>query len=259
MRIRPRCAFTLVELLVVVAIISVLAAMLLPALERAQAVAQGASCLSNLRQVGLGSEGYLGDYAGYYVPMYWTAAYNAWAYDPTHGRWFQLLEPYTNSFRVFNCPVQNRATSGSQVADAKGEAVSGWDPAWGQIPRGRAGGGGACNYAYNERNVGGYGDRTDVTRVKRLGDIEDLVRKSGKNASVNEVVSVMDGRLILYTADELVNATGGLWHSCHWLHLNSSNVLFLDAHAKLKPQANFAESRGAAFGGVSPGWMIVAK
>ena len=56
-----RGGFTLLELLVVVSIISILAAMLLPALSRAREAARRVSCASNLRQMGLVFKMYAGE------------------------------------------------------------------------------------------------------------------------------------------------------------------------------------------------------
>lgn len=59
-------AFTLIELLVVISIISLLVAILLPALSGARAAAQDVQCRNNLRQVGIANEAYAGDWRGWF-------------------------------------------------------------------------------------------------------------------------------------------------------------------------------------------------
>src|SRR2546426_1110213 len=56
-----RHAFTLVELLVVLAIISIIAGLLLPVFARARAHARTAVCLSNIRQLGFAAQMYIQD------------------------------------------------------------------------------------------------------------------------------------------------------------------------------------------------------
>jgi prepilin-type N-terminal cleavage/methylation domain-containing protein len=123
---RVRSGFSLIELLVSVAIIGVLAGLLLPALGRARNLARRTACLSNLRQIGYATAMYLDDYRG---QMPWVAdedlqltplVNSAGKRYNRMGAFMPLLDPYLATPEIWRSPPVRRVDTNSWLTHFHG-------------------------------------------------------------------------------------------------------------------------------------------
>ncbi len=103
----PGRAFTLVELLVVIAVIAVLAALLLPALATAKEKGKQTYCINSERQQALALFMYADDHSDTLPPV----AFRTAAGDITN--WPALLDPYLKTIRIHFCPADPQAKTNS--------------------------------------------------------------------------------------------------------------------------------------------------
>jgi len=111
-----RKAFTLIELLVVIAIIAILAAILFPVFSQAKEAAKKTACLSNMNQIGLGVQLYLGDSDD--RMFFRSGSANSRSGNiPTANanRWWNLLVPYLKNTDVFRCPSDSLPTPSKDI------------------------------------------------------------------------------------------------------------------------------------------------
>jgi prepilin-type N-terminal cleavage/methylation domain-containing protein/prepilin-type processing-associated H-X9-DG protein len=104
-----RKGFTLIELLVVIAIIAILAAILFPVFAKAREKARSASCLSNLKQLGLACNMYAQDYDEKMGPAIVTngaASFTVW----------HLMQPYIKNTQIYVCPSDRSSQLMSDIS-----------------------------------------------------------------------------------------------------------------------------------------------
>ena len=229
-----KSAFSLIELLAVLAIIGLLTAILLPVFTQSIQNAHKTQCLSNLRTISQALYLYLLDYDSDYPPIYSGTVSSQAHYEFIEkGVWTSLLLPYLKS--PFPACPDRQTPSWTYVLSEDNNVLSG--------------------YYYN-KNLG------DLHINHRLGETTYETTSESKLGSPSRTVVVAEGRIgvvAAYAPDvspnnifEDITATalnqktllslnpGGLRHQ------GAAHYLFADGHVRLHRPADFKTGRDTA-------------
>lgn len=211
-----RRAFTLVELLVVISIIALLAAILFPVFARARENAHRAACQSNCKQIGLAFSQYLQDYDEKLPFIFPLRGYGG----STNGglpTWRSLIYPYVKNVQVFRCPsarINNTACDTS--------------PDGSPFPPGYSGNG--------EYSNGSMGGNSLMTTGDGFGN-NGTTRSLGQIPKPSETIVIGEGNCyswyywncgVACFSNAAQPQQNYLWSG----HFTMGNYLFLDGHVK---------------------------
>ena len=223
-RTRPQHSFTLIELLIVIAIIAILAALLLPALNQARARAQAATCTGNLKQIGSAIVLYAGDF-GDYLPVANTLPSNgqrAWEwrmelgpYLGIAGRVIELVDAQVTEEHLafnagpFHCPSFLQAVPADPVSALKQGGGYGW------------------NFQFAGRNAF---DSTGVLSRRKMPMVKKpaITALAGDGPDAGSCDTAINSYSLLYPPN--FNSVGGCIYLVGSRHSRGINLAWADGH-----------------------------
>ncbi|RYX80375.1 DUF1559 domain-containing protein [bacterium] len=214
-----KAGFTLIEILIVIAIIGLLAAILFPVFARARESARRASCQSNLKQIGIALLQYTQDYDETF-PCFYALAYSA---GITHNTW-RALQPYSKSQQIFYCPSTTTYTNcyqDTECTDTGKEITYGFNagPVWQQESGSVLGG------LYREVD---YQSQDGAQFITIKGTHQAHIASPSTMFMASDAYDTWVNSMDLTSAwqDDIPTTNSA------WRHGNLRSVLFADGHVK---------------------------
>jgi prepilin-type N-terminal cleavage/methylation domain-containing protein/prepilin-type processing-associated H-X9-DG protein len=234
-QITPR-GFTLVELLVVIAIIGILIALLLPAVQMAREAARRASCLNNLRQMGIGLHNYH-DALRCFPP----GGIEPRSMLHPHGRqiaWSALLLPYVEQEPLYERLDTGKAFDAPENAQAAATVLSVYVcpsvPGGDQLQSGR----GPCRYGgiYGERITSPNSPPKGVMLYDRAISISKIRDGTSQTLVISEDCDFSDGQWInarnVFDQAFAINQAPAFENDIRSKHPGGANGVFGDGSAR---------------------------
>ncbi len=207
-----RNVFTLVELLVVIAVITILAALLLPSLSNAKAISNRISCSSKMRQIGFLCAMYENDYNDWILPTCMTGTiYESTTLNATRRYWYRHL-----IVRMLNHPTWE-FTDKLMLCPAD----TNYQQAYKTVIT-------ITNYAYNAQ----LGYSTDMATF----DSNNPAVKISQIKNYSWRARLMDGTARSPCSFDYTSSTRGEY--IDFRHQRKSNVLYLDGHVEAQGWAD---------------------
>ena len=207
-------AFTLIELLVVIAIIAILAAILFPVFAQAKEAAKSTSCLSNLKQAGLGYAIYTSDNDDTTCLQNSPSKVVGGVYQ-SGGYWYRLIQPYLKNWQIMVCPDRALTSTSTNVAKYPTELS-----------------GRLMGYGYNDGWVSdsGYGLTLQMPDGSRPGRNMSAIAYPSDCVAFGDTYDTPGYSIAM---DNIFSGADGPANTKSIRHHGNLNYAFVDGHAKI--------------------------